>query len=107
MPPTPSWLCGTWSISFGMNPETSVPVVSVMYRPTTPLELARPFGNRADFELRSRRADSHALAARTTTRARTRASAPEVLSTYAAPRARPLDSGGPSRTMAFGRGVRL
>src|SRR2546430_2614559 len=22
----PSWLCGTWSIIFGMNPDTSVPV---------------------------------------------------------------------------------
>jgi len=90
-----------------MNPETSVPVVSVMYRPTTPVELARPFGNRADFELRSRRADSHALAARTTTRARTRASAPVVLSTYATPVARPLESTVTSRAMALVRRVSL
>src|SRR6267154_764567 len=85
MPPTPSWLWGTWSVIFGMNPPTSVPVVSVMYLPTVPLEFARPSGNRDDFELSSRRAVSRALAARTTTLARTRRSVPVALSTYARP----------------------
>src|SRR2546430_12904010 len=74
MPPTPSWLWGTWSVIFGMNPPTSVPVVSVMYLPTVPLEFARPFGNWDDLELSSRREVSRALAARTTTLARTRQS---------------------------------
>src|SRR5439155_1426374 len=105
MPPTPSWLCGTWSIIFGMNPPTSVPVVSVMYLPTVPLAFARPFGNRDDVELSSRRAVSRALAARTTTLARTRASAPVVLSTYATPVARPLASTSTSRAIAFVRRV--
>src|SRR6266705_26585 len=76
MPPTPSWWWGTWSIIFGMKPPTSVPVVSVMYLPTVPLAFARPFGNRDDVELSSRRAVSRALAARTTTFACTRWSVP-------------------------------
>src|SRR2546421_4996554 len=84
-----------------MNPPTSVPVVSVMYLPTVPLAFARPFGNRDDVELSSRRAVSRALAARTTTLARTRASAPVVLSTYATPVARPLESTSTSRAIAF------
>jgi hypothetical protein len=46
-------------------------VVSVRYRPTAPLELARPSGCLDDFEFRSRRAVSQALAARTTILART------------------------------------
>jgi hypothetical protein len=54
-----------------MNPVTPVPVESVRYLPTTPLELPRPCGNFDDFELSRIRADSHALAARTTIRART------------------------------------
>src|SRR3989449_986293 len=57
------------------------PVVSVMYFPTVPLALARPFGYRPDLEFSSSRADSRALAASTTTRARTWRSAPVVLST--------------------------
>src|SRR5437763_1602401 len=61
IPPTPSWLWGTWSIILGMKPATSVPVVSVMYFPTVPLPFARPFGNAADFELRSRREVSSGL----------------------------------------------
>src|SRR5207247_7708189 len=61
MPPTPSSLCGTPLASFGMEPETERPVESVKYRPTTPLEFARPLGKRGDFELRSMRADSQAL----------------------------------------------
>src|ERR1044072_1117129 len=55
MPPTPSWLCATGSIIFGTKPPTSVPVVSVRYLPTVPLELASPFGNDADFEFSRRR----------------------------------------------------
>jgi hypothetical protein len=46
-----------------MNPVTPVPVESVRYLPTLPVELPRPCGNLADFELRRMRADSHALAA--------------------------------------------
>src|SRR5438046_3221676 len=88
-----------------MNPPTSVPVVSVMYLPTVPLAFARPFGNRDEVELSSRRAVSRALAARTTTLARTRASAPVVLSTYATPVARPLASTSTSRAIAFVRRV--
>src|SRR5204862_3110330 len=103
MPPTPSSLWGTWSIIFGMNPPTSVPVVSVMYLPTVPLELARPLGNWDDRELSSRRAVSKALAARTTTLALTRRSVPVALSTYATPVARPLVSTSTSRAMAFVR----
>ena len=59
-----------------MNPETSVPVVSVRYLPTTPLELASPWGKRDDLELSRMRALSQALAASTITRARTRCSLP-------------------------------
>src|SRR5216684_7484874 len=101
IPPTPSWLWGTWSIIFGMNPPTSVPVVSVMYLPTVPLAFARPLGERDDRELSSSRADSNALAASTTTLARTWRSVPVVLSTYATPLARPLGSTKTSRAMAL------
>ena len=79
-PPTPSSLCGTWSIIRGMNPVTPVPVESVRYLPTLPLELPRPCGNFADLELRRMRADSQALAATTTMRARTWFSRSDVLS---------------------------
>ena len=72
-----------------MKPETSLPVVSVMYLPTTPLELASPCGNIDDLELSSSRADSNALAARTTTRAATWRSSPLALSMYDTPVARP------------------
>src|SRR6187551_2911392 len=58
------------------------PTVSMRYRPTTPEEFARPCGWRDDFEFRSSRADSHALAARTTVRHRTWRSTPVFLSTY-------------------------
>src|SRR5205809_6455376 len=60
-----------WSIIAGMNPPSEVPVVSVMNLPIVPLELATPFGNCDVLVLRSIRADSNALAASTTTRART------------------------------------
>src|ERR1043166_8097398 len=84
-----------------MNPATSVPVVSVMHLPTAPLELARPFGNEEDLELRSNRTDSRALAATTTTLARTCRSSPVALSTYATPVARPLLSTVTSRAIEF------
>src|SRR5262245_26200827 len=100
MPPTPSSLCGTPSISFGMNPDTPVPVESVRYLPTTPLEFASPCGNFDDFELSRMRADSHALAASTTMRARTWLSRDVVLSMYETPLARPLSSTVTSRTIA-------
>src|SRR2546422_993964 len=47
-----------------------------------PDSLAIPFGNRGDFELSSRRADSHALAATTTVRQRIFVSVRMALSTY-------------------------
>src|SRR3989442_6943401 len=107
MPPTPSWLCGTWSIILEMNPPTSVPVVSVMYLPRVPLEFARPLGKRAERELNSSRADSKALAASTTTLARTCWSVPVVLSTYATPDARPFLSTVTSRAIALVTSVSL
>jgi hypothetical protein len=58
-------------MSAGTKPRTLRPVESVRYLPTTPLELARPFGKRDDLEFRRIRADSQQLAARTTIRART------------------------------------
>src|SRR5438128_9809694 len=84
-----------------MKLDTSVPVVSVMYFPTVPLAFARPLGNREDRELSSSRADSQALAASTTTLARTCRSVPVVLSTYATPLARPLGSTVTSRAIAL------
>ena len=51
-----------------------------------------PCGNFGDFELSSSRADSHALAASTTMRARTWFSRPVVLSMYDTPVARPSSS---------------
>src|SRR5215203_6158403 len=74
----------------GMWPPALAPVVSVMYLPTTPLELARPCGNCDDLELRSSRADSNALAASTTERDATWRSSPLVLSMYVTPVASPL-----------------
>src|SRR5262245_47011780 len=100
-PPTPSQLCGTWSISFGMNPPTSVPVVSVRYFPTTPLELASPCGNCDDLELSRMRDDSHELAARTTTRARTCSSRPVAVLMYDTPVASPCEFTVTSRAIAL------
>jgi hypothetical protein len=71
MPPVPSSLCGVLLMSFGMNPVTLVPVESIRYLPTAPLEFASPCGNFADFEFSRIRADSHAPPATTTMRART------------------------------------
>src|SRR5262245_28519500 len=89
-----------------MNPLASVPVVSVRYLPTTPLEFASPCGNFADFELSSNRAVSHALAAITTMRPRTWFSRPVALSMYDTPLARPLSSTVTSRAIALGTMVR-
>src|SRR2546425_2233472 len=100
-PPTPPSLGGTRWARGGMTPAMSVPVVSVRYLPATPLAFASPFGNSDDFEFRRRRADSHALAASTTTRARACRSLPSVLSTYATPVTRPLFSSVTSRAIAF------
>src|SRR5258708_26505936 len=82
MPPAPSSLYGGRLSRTGMCPCTLVPVVSVRYRPTAPLELARPSGCLDDFEFRSRRAVSQALAARTTILARTSWVLPVPVSTY-------------------------
>src|ERR1700720_2152238 len=72
-----------------MMPHPSLPTESVRYLPTAPEELARPLGNCADFEFSSKRADSHALAARTTARALTRFSVRVALSMYETPSALP------------------
>src|SRR5690606_29607200 len=100
-PPTPSQLWRGWSTSAGMKPPTSVPVESVMYLPTTPLELASPCGWSDDLLLSRMRADSHALAASTTTRASTRSSVPVVLSMYTTPVARPSRPTVTSRAIAL------
>src|SRR5215468_4356386 len=76
MPPTPSWLCGGIFPSAGISPQPSLPTESVRYLPTLPVEFPKPSGNDGDLELRSRRADSHALAATTTAFAYTRFSVP-------------------------------
>ena len=84
-----------------MKPPTSVPVVSVRYLPTTPLELASPCGNCGDVELSRIRADSQALAASTTTRARTCWSLPVLVSMYDTPVARPWAFTVTSRAIAL------
>ena len=90
-----------------MKPPTLVPVVSVMYLPTTPLELARPFGCSEDFEFSRIRADSHALAASTTILACTCRSWPLCLSTKLTPVASPCAFVVTSRAIAFVRIVSL
>ena len=77
------------------------PTVSIRYRPTLPEELASPCGWREDFELRSRRADSHALAARTTVRQRICFSLPSVLSMYETAVTFPVASVSSSRAIAL------
>src|SRR5580700_5682640 len=83
-----------------MMPQPSLPTESVRYLPTAPEELARPLGNCEDFEFRSNRADSHALAARTTARAFTRFSVRVALSMYETPVALPSDPTKTSRAIA-------
>src|SRR6266511_6085215 len=104
-PPTPSSLCGTWFMRAGMNPATSVPVVSVRYLPTAPLEFPSPLGNSVDLELSRSRADSQALAASTTTLAPTCSSRPLDLFTNETPAARPARSTVTSRAIALVRMV--
>src|SRR5688572_18688014 len=82
-------------------PPISVPVESCRYFPTTLLELDSPFGWRLDFELRSRRADSHALAANTTTFAFTEYSCLSSLLTKDTPVATPSSLVRTSRTIAL------
>src|SRR5688572_577920 len=101
MPPVPSSLCGMPSISAGMKPRTLAPVESVRYLPTLPLELPSPWGNEDDFELSRMRADSHALPATTTIRARTWLSREVPLSTYVTPLASPAASTVTSRAIAL------
>src|SRR5687768_18609677 len=84
-----------------MNPATSVPVVSVRYLPTTPLEFASPWGKLDEREFNRSRALSHALAASTTIRARTCRSSPVALSIYDTPVASPLAPTVTSRAIAF------
>src|ERR1700687_5558728 len=89
IPPTPSWLCGGTLSRYGNSPQPSLPTESVRYLPTVPEEFARPSGNETDLELRSKRADSQALAAKTTARALTRFSERVALSMYETPSAFP------------------
>src|SRR4029079_13600170 len=77
------------------------PTVSIRYRPTLPDEFASPCGCRDDFEFRSKRADSHALAASTTVRQRTCFSLPLVLSMYDTAVTLPLASVTSSRAIAL------
>src|SRR5581483_11735623 len=84
-----------------MWPLTLRPVESVRYLPTVPLELARPSGKRPDCEFNNSRADSHALAARTTILARTAYSRASAVFTYDTPVARPLESVVTSRAIAL------
>ena len=85
-----------------MKPCTLSPVESVRYLPTTPLELASPFGKRLDCEFSSNRADSQQLAASTTMRARTWCSASVSVFTYDTPVARPSAPVVTSRAIALG-----
>ena len=48
------------------TPPAAAPPLNMRYFPTSPLEFASPFGNRFDFEIRSRRGVSAPLAQRTT-----------------------------------------
>src|ERR1700688_3893841 len=68
-----------------MCPQPSLPTESVRYFPTVPEEFARPSGNVVEREFSNRRADSQALAARTTARALARFSVSVFLSTYKTP----------------------
>src|SRR6476646_4449755 len=90
-----------------MNPATSVPVVSVRPLPTQPDEFPKPCGKRDDLLLSSSRADSQALAASTTTFARTCLSVRDFLSMYETPVARPSLPTVTSRAMALVISVRL
>src|ERR1700720_4516159 len=83
-----------------MMPHPSLPTESVRYLPTAPEELARPLGNCADFEFSSKRADSQALAAKTTARAFTRFSVRVALSMYETPSALPSLPSSTSRAIA-------
>ena len=98
-PLAPSSLCGTPFIIFGMKPRTLVPVVSVRYS-ATPLELPRPWGKRADFELSSSRAVSHALAAMTI-RPRVVLAAGVLVDVQVTPVARPSSPTVTSRAIAL------
>src|SRR5229473_581935 len=100
IPPTPSWLCGGILSRYGNSPQPSLPTESVRYFPTVPEELASPSGNEEDLELSSKRADSHALAARTTARALMRFSVRVALSMYETPSALPSLPSKTSRAIA-------
>src|SRR5258706_1752559 len=84
----------------GMTPLTAWPTVSVRLRPTCPEPLARPLGNCDDFEFKSRRADSHALAATTTALHLMVFSVRVALSTYDTPLTLPELSTRSSRAIA-------
>src|SRR5579859_770937 len=82
-------------------PPMPAPVESCKYLPATLLEFAKPFGCLDDLELRSSRADSHALAARITVFAVTSYSSMSSLFTYETPVALPSLSVNTSRAMAL------
>src|SRR5205085_11914121 len=77
-----------------------------VHSPAGPLRCARPSGNAGGLELRSTRAVSSALPARTPTLAGTCRSDPVLLSTYATPEARPGLSTVTSRAIALVTSVR-
>jgi hypothetical protein len=90
------------SIIFGISARTPRPVESVRYLPTFPVLFPIPCGKREDFEFSRMRADSHALAASTTMRARTWFSRLVFLSIYETPVAVPVSSVVTSRAIACG-----
>src|SRR6185436_9736079 len=100
IPPTPSSLWGVRSMSAGKNPPTLTPTVSIRYFPTRPLELARPLGKRVEREFSRMRADSHALAHKTTIFARASTSCRVLRSTYDTPVALPPSSVSTARHIA-------
>ena len=70
--------------------DLDAPVESLMYLPTTPLELAMPSGKRELFEFNNRRAVSPELAARMTILPRTEYSPMVPVCTYETPVAKPV-----------------
>ncbi len=88
--------------------ERDAPVESFKYLPTTPLELAKPFGKRELFEFNNKRAVSPALAAKTTILPRTVYSCIVPVWIYETPVAKPVaGSVVTSRAIANGSIVRF
>ena len=91
-----------------MIAEREAPVESFKYLPTTPLELAKPFGKRELFEFNNKRAVSPALAAKTTIFPFTVYSCIVPVWIYDTPVAKPVaGSVNTSRAIANGNMVKL